>query len=98
MEFQYTFFAPAGKGIHASVIPYVTSVATMSAKLDIIQMWLAAIPEYEYKFVPRAIERPHPAVALDPDAQVQKVEASDGAGGRHGSDVVPVHAGIDHGA
>src|SRR4029077_10721217 len=69
-----------------------------AAELDIVAMLLLAVAEHEDELMPRAVERTHAAVALDPDAEVQKIEGHGAAGGEHLAHMPPVHAGIDDGA
>ena len=50
------------------------------------------------KFVAGPIERAHPAIALDPNAEVQEFAARRAAGSERFRHMPPVHAGVDQGA
>ena len=64
----------------------------MLAELDVVDARCVAFAKDEYEFVPRAIERSHAAVGLDPYAEVQEhaAERSDRADDLE--EVPPVHA------
>jgi hypothetical protein len=52
------------------------------AELDIVAVPLAAVFEDEDQLVLAAIERPHPGVVLDPDAEVFELAIGVAAGGQ----------------
>jgi hypothetical protein len=52
----------------------------------------ALLPD-EHQFVLRAIKRPHPGVALVPDAEILKLVIDSVTGRQHLRHVPPVHAG-----
>src|SRR3989442_863882 len=92
MRRQSGFFAGNGERdpnltaiFHPPVFPHglpdIGAVAPEAAELDIVAMRLLAVAEHEDELMPRAVERTHAAVALDPDAEVQKIEGYGAAGG-----------------
>ena len=54
--------------VDAFVLPNVCPVATVLAEFEIVDVRRSALLEYKDQLVTGAIERPHPAVVLDPDA------------------------------
>src|SRR5689334_20672650 len=58
------------KGVGPGVIPDIAAVAPEAAELDVVAVPAAAVLEDKDELVPAAIERAHPGVVLDPDAEV----------------------------
>src|SRR5205814_10471712 len=67
---QITLLAAAGEGVGPGVPPDIAAVAPELAELDIVAVPVAAVFEHEDELMLAAIERAHPGVVLDPDAEV----------------------------
>src|ERR1700732_4009867 len=98
MEFQGIFSVLASKTIDPRVMPRIGPIPPKTAKLNVIEMRLFTVPEYEHEFVPGSVERSHAAVALDPDAKVKKVAPRGVSRGEHFAHVSPIHTCVDHSA
>ncbi len=64
------------------------------AELDIVAVPVAAMFENEDKLVLTAVERAHPGIVLDPDADVFQLAISVAAGSKQLFDMAPVHADV----
>jgi hypothetical protein len=64
------------------------------AELDIVAVPVAAVFEDEHQLVLAAIERAHPGIVLDPDAEVFQLAIGVAAGGQQLVDMAPVHADV----
>src|SRR2546423_1920186 len=85
-------FAASGKGIGPGVSPNIGAVAPEAAELDIVAVPASAVLEDKDELVLAAVERSHPSIVLDPDAEVFQL-AVNAAPGRHQlCDVAPIHA------
>src|SRR5271155_6217466 len=67
---QIAFLAAPGEGIDPRIMPDISSVATKPAELDIVAMPVATVLIDKDELVLAAVKRTHPAIGLDPDAEV----------------------------
>src|SRR5215471_3107124 len=72
--------AASAKGIAARVPPDIAAVTPKAAELDIVAVLVAALLEDKDELVLAAVERAHPGIVFDPDAEVLD-RAVDAAGG-----------------
>ena len=63
-------------------MPDIAAVAAELAELDIVSMSVAAVLEDKDELVLAAIERSHPSIVLDPDAEVFQLAIRIAAGGQ----------------
>src|SRR5690349_18315748 len=89
---QIALLAAPGEGIGPGVIPDIAAVAPELAELDIVAVPVAAVFENEDKLVLTAVERAHPGIVLDPDAEVFQLAIDAAAGGQQVLGMAPVHA------
>ena len=98
MEVKSAFLTFARKAVGAGVVPHVRAIAPEAAELNVVEVRLLAVSKHEYELMPRPVKRAHAPVALNPNTQVKKIEASGATGGKYLAHVAPVHAGVDDGA
>src|SRR5689334_25166270 len=89
---QIALLAVAGKGVGPGVLPDIAAVAPKLAELDIVAVPVAAVFENEDKLVLAAVERAHPGIVLDPDAEVFQLAIDAAAGDQQVFGMAPVHA------
>src|SRR5436305_15196894 len=73
-------------------MPHIASVAAKPAKLDIVAVSGAALFEHKDKLVLAAVERPHPAIVLDPNTEVLQLVVGGSAGRQQLLEMAPVRA------
>src|SRR5205085_1538398 len=89
---QIALAAAAGKGVGPGIMPHIAAFAAKPAKLDIVAVPLAAMFEHKDKLVLAAVERPHPAIVLDPNTEVLQLVVGGSAGRQQLLEMAPVHA------
>ena len=92
---QISLVCPPGEGVNAGIAPDIAAIAAKAPELDIVAMPAAAGLEHEHELVLAAIERTHPAIVFDPDAEVLEFGVRLTACGEQFSDVPPIHADIE---
>src|SRR5271154_6599003 len=91
---QIALLFAATEGIASGVTPDIAAVAPEPAELHIVAVLLAAMFEDKDELVLAAVERAHPRVVLDPDAEVLHLVVDPAAGRQQLFDVAPVHADV----
>ena len=76
------------------VVPDVAAVAPKLSELNVVAVPVAAVFEDEDKLVLAAVERPHTAIVLDPDAEVLQLAIGAVAGGQQLFEMAPIHANV----
>ena len=89
---QIALLAAAGKGVGPGIAPHIAAVAPEPAELHIVAVLLAAVFEYKDELMLAAVERAHPGIVLDPDADVFELVIRLAASGQQLFDVPPIHA------
>src|SRR5205823_3177092 len=84
--------AAPGEGIGPGIMPHIAAVAAKPAKLDIVAVSVAAMFEHKDKLVLAAVERAHPGIIFDPDADVLQLAIGRKTGGQQLLHMAPVHA------
>src|SRR5690348_8505457 len=92
MTSHETFLAASDKGIGPGVIPDIAAVAPEAAELDVVAVPAAAPLEDKDELVPAAVERAHPGIVLDPDAEVLQLAINAAPGRCQLFDMAPIHA------
>jgi hypothetical protein len=82
----------AGEGVGSGVAPNIGAVAPEPVELDVIAVPVAAVLEDKNKLVLAAVERTHPGIILDPDAEVFQFAIGGTTGGQQLFHMAPVHA------
>src|SRR5215468_2620582 len=95
---KVTFLGLTGKRVDPGVMPDIAPVAAKLAKLDIIAVAAAPGLKHKDKFVLAAIERAHPGIVLDPDANIFEPGLGLTAGCEQFADVAPIHANVEQSA
>src|SRR5438477_3855739 len=88
---QIALLAATGEGIGARVVPHIAAVAPEPTELNVIAVILAAVFENGDKLVPAPIERAHPGIVLDPDAEVFELAVYPAADGEQVFAMALVH-------
>src|SRR5215204_1350673 len=88
----------AGERVDRSVIPNVSTVAAVAPKLNRIKMGGGPDLVHEDELMLRPVERPHPCIALVPEAEVQKDAIDAPANSRNIVHVPPIDTHEVHGA
>src|SRR5205823_10832924 len=78
---QISLVCPPGEGVNAGIAPDIAAIAPKAPELHIVAVPAAAGLEHEHELVLAAIERTHPAIVFDPDAEVQQLDVSLAPGG-----------------
>src|SRR3984893_5740459 len=95
---QVALLAAAGEGVGSGVSPDIAAVTAELAELDIVAVRLTPLFKHKDKLVVAAVERAHPGIVLDPDAEVFQLAIDAVSGGHQLLDVAPVHADEVQGA
>src|SRR5215472_18450806 len=75
-------------------MPDVAPVATKAAELDIVPVRAAPMLEHENKLVSAAVERTHPAIVFDPDAEIFQLAIDIAGGCQQFANMAPIHEQI----
>ena len=95
---QIALGASAREGVNPGIAPHVGPIAPEAAELDVVAVRALAEFEHEDKLMSGTVQRTHPAIILDPDAEIFQL-AIDIAGGRQQlGNVAPIHAEIMQGS
>src|SRR5204862_6210501 len=89
---QIALLAASDKGLGPGVLPDIAAVAPEAAELDVVAVTAAAVLEDKDELVLAAIERAHPGIVLDPDAEVFQLAINAAPGRRQLFDMAPIHA------
>jgi hypothetical protein len=73
-------------------LPNIAAVTAELAELDIVAVPVTAVFEDEDQLVLAAVERAHPGIVLDPDAEIFRLAIDAAAGGQQVFGMAPVHA------
>src|SRR5437763_13199699 len=95
---QVALFGLARERVDAGISPHIASVPAEAAELHVIAVRAGAGFEHEDELVLAAVQRAHPRIVLDPDAQIQKFGIDFAAGGEHLFHVPPIHKGVEQSA
>src|SRR5271156_3849858 len=89
---EIALLAATGEGVGSRVMPDIAAVAPVLAELDIVAVPVAAVLKDKNKLVLAAVERAHPGIVLDPDAEVFQLAIGFATGSQQLFEMAPVHA------
>src|SRR5271154_5128030 len=95
---QVALLAAPAEGVAPRIAPDVAAVAPELAELDVVAMRAAAALEDQHQLMLAAVERAHPGVVLDPDAEILELGIGRLPGRQQLGQMAPIHTYVMQGA
>ena len=89
------FLGFAGERVDPGIVPDIAPVPPKAAELDVVAVGTAAGLEDEDQLMLASVQRAHPAIVFDPDAEVLEFGVRLTACGEQFPHVPPIHADIE---